>query len=229
MCLIKFSDKISINKIKFVKLIGHIFDDCILAVYHSIISSDVNYSMTPSDDLLQKYPISSAITYELCAGICDKSKPLVEIAQEEVLEECGYNVPVERIELVMTYRYELAMNENYASALDWDDCVTKWMKNSSVYFYFWLSRAGVGTEGSIQTLYYCEVTDEDKATSGGGVGDEIIDVVEFTLDECRKMIKQGAMNNAPPSCLLGISWFLTNKAQQWFSIRSCIPHHKWNK
>lgn len=47
-----------------------------------------------------------AITDELCAGICDKSKPLVEIASEEVLEECGYNVPTERMEVVMTYRYD---------------------------------------------------------------------------------------------------------------------------
>lgn len=75
-------------------------------------------------------------------------------------------------------------------------------------------RAGVGTNGSIQTLYYCEVTDDDKAAEGGGVEDEIIDVVELTMDECRNMLKQGTTNNAPPSCLLGISWFLANKASQ---------------
>lgn len=53
---------------------------------------------------MEKYPVSLAFTNELCAGIVDKSKPLIEIAKEEILEECGYNVPVERIELVMTYR-----------------------------------------------------------------------------------------------------------------------------
>lgn len=74
-------------------------------------------------------------------------------------------------------------------------------------------RSGVGTNGSIQTLYYCEVTDSDKITSGGGVDDEIIDVVELTLNECREMVKQGAVNNAPPSCLLGICWFLANKVK----------------
>lgn len=51
-----------------------------------------------------KYPVNLAITLELCAGIVDKSKSLREIAQEEVLEECGYHVPLERIEEVMTYR-----------------------------------------------------------------------------------------------------------------------------
>lgn len=75
------------------------------AVYHSIIASDPDYTTSPSADLIEKYPIKLAITSELCAGIVDKSKPLVEIAREEVLEECGYNVPVEHIELIMTYRY----------------------------------------------------------------------------------------------------------------------------
>lgn len=63
----------------------------------------------------------------------------------------------------------------------------------------------------MQTLYYCEVTDADKVNSGGGVEDEIIDVFELTIDECRDILKQGAFNNAPPSCLFGISWFLANK------------------
>lgn len=116
------------------------------------------------------------ITLELCAGIVDKAKPLNEIAREEVLEECGYNVPIERLEELMTYR------------------------------------AGVGTNGSFQTLYYCEVTDADKANNGGGVEDEIIDVVEYTLDEARELVKKGSNNNSPPSFLLGVLWFLVNKA-----------------
>lgn len=74
------------------------------AVYHSIISSDPNHETTSSQSLLEKYPANLAFTNELCAGIVDKSKPLIEIAREEILEECGYNVPIERIELVMTYR-----------------------------------------------------------------------------------------------------------------------------
>lgn len=41
---------------------------------------------------------------ELCAGIVDKDKSWIEIAREEVLEECGYDVPVERIEEVLTFR-----------------------------------------------------------------------------------------------------------------------------
>lgn len=53
---------------------------------------------------LNKYPPSLGVTLELCAGIVDKDKSWSEIAREEILEECGYDVPVERVEEVMTYR-----------------------------------------------------------------------------------------------------------------------------
>ena len=36
-------------------------------------------------------------TYELCAGITDKDKSLKEIAKEEILEECGYDIPLVNI------------------------------------------------------------------------------------------------------------------------------------
>jgi len=42
-------------------------------------------------------------TYELCAGIVDKDKTLVEIAHEEILEECGYNIPLERLERITSF------------------------------------------------------------------------------------------------------------------------------
>lgn len=36
-------------------------------------------------------------TFELCAGITDKNKPLNVIMQEEILEECGYAIPLENL------------------------------------------------------------------------------------------------------------------------------------
>ena len=36
-------------------------------------------------------------TFELCAGITDKDKPLAVIMQEEILEECGYHIPLENL------------------------------------------------------------------------------------------------------------------------------------
>jgi UDP-sugar diphosphatase len=41
--------------------------------------------------------------YELCAGIVDKKLSNKEIAREEILEECGYNVPLEKIQKVSSF------------------------------------------------------------------------------------------------------------------------------
>ncbi|XP_072424128.1 uridine diphosphate glucose pyrophosphatase NUDT14 isoform X2 [Chiloscyllium punctatum] len=50
-------------------------------------------------------PASVGVTYELCAGIVDKpGLSLQQIAKEEVLEECGYNVPVEKLQKITSYR-----------------------------------------------------------------------------------------------------------------------------
>ncbi|XP_060520110.1 uridine diphosphate glucose pyrophosphatase NUDT14-like [Cylas formicarius] len=126
---------------------------------------------------LKKYPPENGITIELCAGIVDKNLSLAEIAREEVLEECGYNVQVNSLNLIGSYR------------------------------------SGVGTQASLQTAFYCEVTDDMKVSSGGGVEDEIIEVVEYTIDEIKKYVTQKDVINSPPSFLFGIYWFLLNKAE----------------
>lgn len=41
--------------------------------------------------------------------------------------------------------------------------------------------------------------------------DEMIEVVELSMDEVNEMVKQGATSVSPPACLLGILWFLHNK------------------
>ncbi len=40
------------------------------------------------------------LTVELCAGIVDKPLSLVDIAREEILEECGYSVSSDQIERI---------------------------------------------------------------------------------------------------------------------------------
>ncbi len=42
-------------------------------------------------------------TIELCAGIVDKESSLQQIAKEEIEEECGYDVPSERIEKITSF------------------------------------------------------------------------------------------------------------------------------
>ena len=43
------------------------------------------------------------VTVELCAGILDKSLSLAQIAQEEIEEECGYEVPLSSIEKITSF------------------------------------------------------------------------------------------------------------------------------
>ncbi len=42
-------------------------------------------------------------TVELCAGIVDKKLPLVQIAVEEIEEECGFQVPLEEVERITSF------------------------------------------------------------------------------------------------------------------------------
>lgn len=70
----------------------------------------IYYSSVPAVDKengtidTSKYPPSLGITLEFCAGIVDKSKSLVETARDEVLEECGYDVPIDKIQKFKTVR-----------------------------------------------------------------------------------------------------------------------------
>ena len=43
------------------------------------------------------------MTYELCAGIIDKDATDIQIAKEEVLEECGYDIPTQNLQKVSSY------------------------------------------------------------------------------------------------------------------------------
>ncbi|XP_076284502.1 uridine diphosphate glucose pyrophosphatase NUDT14 [Lasioglossum baleicum] len=54
---------------------------------------------------LEKYPLKLGLTLELCAGIVDKDKSLVEIARDELKEECGYEASAEALKLIKTYGY----------------------------------------------------------------------------------------------------------------------------
>lgn len=45
-------------------------------------------------------PGQEGCTYELCAGLVDKDLPLEVIAKEEILEETGYDVPLEALERI---------------------------------------------------------------------------------------------------------------------------------
>ncbi|XP_024880158.1 uridine diphosphate glucose pyrophosphatase-like [Temnothorax curvispinosus] len=66
----------------------------------------VYYATLPEDQDaidVEHYPATLGLTLELCAGIVDKDKSLVEIAKEELKEECGYEAPTSEFEEITTY------------------------------------------------------------------------------------------------------------------------------
>ena len=46
---------------------------------------------------------TNGMMYELCAGIIDKDTTNAKIAKEEVLEGCGYDIPVESLEKISSF------------------------------------------------------------------------------------------------------------------------------
>ncbi len=46
---------------------------------------------------------TNGMMYELCAGLVDKNASNAQIAKEEVLEECGYDIPVENLEKISSF------------------------------------------------------------------------------------------------------------------------------
>lgn len=67
-------------------------------------STSIDPSAALKDLEWSKVNPNAGITYELCAGICDKSKSLEETIKEEIYEECGYTVKVENIHRVRAFR-----------------------------------------------------------------------------------------------------------------------------
>jgi len=45
----------------------------------------------------------NGMMYELCAGIVDKKLPNAQIAKEEILEECGYDIPVDSLRKISSF------------------------------------------------------------------------------------------------------------------------------
>lgn len=71
-----------------------------ILLYHQALDSFVFVKQfRPSIYLKNK----DGFTYELCAGIVDKDKSLIEIAREEILEETGYAVPLEKMEKISSF------------------------------------------------------------------------------------------------------------------------------
>lgn len=148
------------------------------AVYLSSLSSCMS-DLTDFDPSKLQKPVNDKVGYtmELCAGIADKDgKTSQEIMQEEILEETGYDVPLESVKFICSFR------------------------------------GSTGLSGTMQNLYFTEVTDDQRSNHGGGVDDEAIEVLELDIEDARKNIycrDEDAPYSRPPAMLFGTTWFLT--------------------
>ena len=73
-------------------------------------------------------------------------------------------------------------------------------------------RSSIGTGGQNMTLFYAEVSEEDRVSAGGGLPQEgeLIEVVELPLDQIKQFLGQSCVNS-PSFTLYGLQWFLANK------------------
>ncbi len=112
--------------------------------------------------------------YELCAGLCDKDIDIREIAIQEIEEECGYHIDVNRLHKIAEF---------YSS---------------------------VGNSGAIQNLFYAEISDCDKKSSGGGNCEEgeNIDIV-FVPRRLVNVFLQDLQCPKTQSLAYAIMWFQT--------------------
>lgn len=76
------------------------------AVYLSSLSATTS-NLTEFDVAKLQTPSSEKVGYtmELCAGLADKSgKTPQEVMQEEIMEETGYNVPLDSVKFISSFR-----------------------------------------------------------------------------------------------------------------------------
>ncbi|XP_076872980.1 uridine diphosphate glucose pyrophosphatase NUDT14 [Brachyhypopomus gauderio] len=126
-------------------------------------------------------PASAGVTFELCAGLVDKPDlSLEEIARQEVLEECGYDVPVAKLRRITSFR------------------------------------SGVGVTGAKQTMFYAEVSDEDRVSDGGGKPQEgeLIEVVKVPLHEAMTFAYDESIPKTM-GVIFSFIWFHSNMSPKY--------------
>jgi len=74
-------------------------------LHKKVVNDGSSVSMTTEDSSVPiTAPFSVGVTYELCAGIIDKNMSLASLMKQEILEECGYDVPVENLQEITSFR-----------------------------------------------------------------------------------------------------------------------------
>ena len=123
----------------------------------------------------RKPDYEEGFTYELCAGLIDKAGlSLQEIAREEIMEECGYQVEAAKIATIGN------------------------------------SIANSGTGGSKHYMFHCEVTEDMRMESGGGLVDhgEVIELLSVPKTSLMEFILDPKLKISP-GLQFGLLWSAT--------------------
>lgn len=88
------------NEVKKTWEIAHAHDSVAILIYHQEKDAFVLVKQFRPAVYLNN---ENGMTVELCAGIVDKELSLEQIAKEEIDEECGYDVPLEKIERITSF------------------------------------------------------------------------------------------------------------------------------
>jgi len=75
-------------------------DSVAILLYHKDLDSFVFVKQFRPSIYLKN---EDGFTHELCAGLVDKDKTLQEIAYEEILEETGYDVPLDEVKKITSF------------------------------------------------------------------------------------------------------------------------------
>jgi UDP-sugar diphosphatase len=137
----------------------------------------------------------SGFTYELCAGLVDKSgKSLAAIASEEVLEECGYVVPPEELREVTTCRGNVGISG----------------QRLTIFF------------AEVSEAQRANAAEHGAHAVGGGVASEgeSIELVLLPVDRALEFMFDARWDK-PASLSYGFMWFLLNHPRgQQLSLKS---------
>ena len=70
-----------------------------------VLNDGSSVSMATDDSSIPiTAPFSEGVTYEMCAGIIDKNISPASTMKQEILEECGYDVPEEKLQEIVSFR-----------------------------------------------------------------------------------------------------------------------------
>ncbi|KAG2373473.1 hypothetical protein C9374_012080 [Naegleria lovaniensis] len=159
--------------------------------------SATSTSITTTTELI---PPKAKLSLELCAGLLDKhGKSPIETMQAEILEECGYHVPLGMIEPITSY---------YSGAA----------KSYSIQHLYYVEMRQVldqKDEEQQQSCIFDPLNGEfcKKVSNGGGLEEEgeMIEVVELPLSQAKELMKDESVVRSP-SLLHALSWWFLEKA-----------------